>query len=252
MQNTTMYRSIPYFLGFIAFAGFGVPTLADVGSPKSARVTKDRASIEYKGARLGDGRKALNNDQGHEFEIYYGITDSVKLGFERYYENEAQGGFESEAYTPNVTIETTQQGEWWLSSALFGQYALEDGDPDSVKIVLIGERKDGNLLLRGNLGFSREIGGGRDTGISHDGVLQGLYRISSPVSAGMEWHADFGKLNDTGDREDHTHYIGPVIAGELFAIGNGSVHYAAGYYWGLTRASADNAQRVMLKYEVQF
>lgn len=34
--------------------------------------------------------------------------------------------------------------------------------------------------------------------------------------------------------------------------GDGTVGYAAGYYRGLTDASADNAQRVMLKYETRF
>ncbi len=246
-----MSKNLALITGFFAAVSLCTPAFA-VGSPKSAGVTKNRASIEYKGARYGDDRKSLNNDQGHEFELYYGITDDVKLGFERYYENEARGGFESKAYIPNVTVETTKQGEWWMSSAIFGQYAFEDGGPASAKIVLIAERKEGDVTIRGNLGLGREIGGGRDHGVSYDGVLQGLYRVNAHLHPGVEWHADFGKLNDTYDREDQEHYVGPVLAGELFALDTGSVNYAVGYYWGLTKASADNAQRVMLKYDVQF
>ena len=225
---------------------------ADVGSPKSAGIAQGRVSIEYKGTRTGSGNKLMNNDQGHEFEVYYGLTERIKLGFERYYENEPLDHFESEAYTPNVTFQTTRQGQWWLSSAIFGQYVFEDGDPDSVKLVMIGERAQGPFILRGNLGLGRDIGGGRDHGVGLDSVLQGLYRATTDTLTGIEWHADYGTIDTFSEGNNHKHYVGPVLTGNLFRVGDASVQYAAGYYWGLSDASADNAQRVMLKYEMQF
>lgn len=225
---------------------------AEVGSPKSASVTYNEVSIEYKGTRTGDDRRALNNEQEHEFEAYYGVTDTIKLGFERVYEREAGDGFESEAFVPNITYELTQQGDWWLSSALYGQYKFEDGDNDAVKAIAIAERRDGALLSRANLGIEREVGAGRSHGVSVETALQGVYLWREGLNPGVEWFADYGKANDFSDTEDQEHYVGPVIMGTLFDIGPGEMKYAAGYYWGVTDASADNAQRVKLEYEFQF
>lgn len=232
---------------FVAASAF-----ADVGSPKSANVTKGRASIEYKGARTGDDIKARNNAQGHEIELYYGLTDAIKLGFERKMVNEPSDGLKHASYIPNITAETTRQGEWWLSTAVFGEYAFRASAADGVKLMLIAERKQGPLTIRGNLGLSRDIGRSRDTGIGYESALQGLYRVSRHTHPGIEWHSDYGTLNHASAVEDQKHYIGPVLTGTLLTLDEGSVHYAAGYYWGLTDASANNAQRLMLKYEMQF
>ncbi len=245
---TMFYRATFAAAGLL----YSSAAFADVGSPKSAGVTKGKASIEYKGARVGDSAKHKNNDQKHEFELYYGLTDRIKLGFERSYENEPQDGMEGESYIPNITFETTRQGDWWLSSAVFAEYKMEEGDPNSAKIVLIAEREEGPITIRANLGMGREHGGGRESGVSAETALQGLYKISPRWNPGIEWHADYGKWSTLGDDSGHKHYVGPVLAGTLFTVGNSAIGYAAGYYWGLTDASSDNAQRVMLKYETQF
>lgn len=226
--------------------------LADVGSPKSAGVTYNEMSIEYKGSRTGDDRRSMNNEQEHEFEVYYGATDTIKLGFERVYEREPGDGFESEAFVPNITYEITQQGDWWLSTALYAQYKFEDGDNDAVKTIAIAERHQDAFLARANLGIEREVGGSRSHGASVETALQGLYMWRKSLNIGGEWFADYGKANDFSDTEDQEHYVGPVIMGTLFDIGPGEMKYAVGYYWGITDASADNAQRVKLEYEFQF
>ncbi len=225
---------------------------AGVGSPKSALVEHREVSIEYKGERTGDDNAARNNAQEHEFEVYYGVSDHVKLGFERVYENEPRSGFESASYVPNATLETTQQGDWWLSSGVYGQYKFKDGGNDSMKVVFIGERTEGDFFLRGNLGFVRNVGAGRKHGLYYESALQGLYTYNDYLKPGVEWFADYGTINDTKDGEDQEHYVGPVLTGKLFNIGNGYVKYAAGYYWGATDASADNAQRVKIEYEFTF
>lgn len=229
-----------------------MPAMADVGSPKSANVTKGRASIEYKGSRTGDDDSTRNNNQGHEFELYYGLTDSVRLGLERKYSHGPGERMEPDGLIPNVTLQTTEQGDWWLSSAVFLEYAFKHSGSDAAKTVLIAERTEGLVTVRGNFELAREVGGGRDHGVSYGSAVQGIYKTSSLISPGIEWHSDFGKLNDTAEWDEQKHYVGPLITGTLFTLAEGSVGYAAGYYWGLTEASANNAQRVMLKYEVQF
>lgn len=231
---------------------FAFPALADVGSPKSAGVTKGKASIEYKGSRTGDGNPAKNNNQGHEFELYYGLTDRIKLGLERKYKRGATDSLEPDGLIPNVTLNATTQGEHWLSSAIFLEYAFKHSGADAVKTVLIAERTQGPVTVRANVELARETGGGREHGVSYGGALQGIYLTSRLISPGIEWHSDLGALNDTASWDDQKHYVGPLITGTLFTVADGTVGYAAGYYRGLTDASADNAQRVMLKYETRF
>lgn len=248
MQYMHIFRPI----AVLSLVMLALPAMADVGSPKSAGVTRGKASIEYKGSRTGDDDAAQNNNQGHEFELYYGLTDRVKLGLERKYTRGAANSLEPDGLIPNVTFEATTQGDHWLSSAVFLEYAFKHSGSDAIKTVLIAERTQGPMTLRANLELAREVGGGRAHGIGYGGALQGIYRTSALISPGIEWHSDLGTLNDTAGWDDQKHYVGPIVTGTLFTVAEGSVGYAAGYYRGLTDASADSAQRVMLKYELSF
>lgn len=226
------------------------PAFAYIGNPKSAGVTKGEVSIEYKASRLGDDRKFENNDQKHEFEGYYGITDRLKLGVEHVVENEPQEDWETETNILNATYNTTKQDEgWWLSSAVFGGYGFEDGDPDTIGLVLIAERDQGPFNVKANLGFKREVGGGRSGGVEYDTALQLKYNWLKSISPALEWHADYGSLNNSAPLDQQGHYVGPYLSGRAWEMAQGQVKWGAGYFWGLTDASADNAQRVLLEYE---
>lgn len=240
------------YISLLSLVSFSFPAMADVGSPKSAAVTEGKASIEYKGSRTGDGEAEKNNNQGHEFELYYGITNRIKLGLERKYKRKAADSLEPDGLIPNVTFETTTQGDHWLSSAVFFEYAFKHSGADAVKTVLIAERTQGPVTVRANLELTREVGGGRGHGINYGSALQGIYATSSLISPGIEWHSDLGTLDDTANWNHQKQYAGPLVTGTLFSVADGSISYAAGYFVGLTDTSADSAQRVMLKYERRF
>lgn len=227
---------------------------ASVGNPKSSGVTKGEVSLQYKGARTGDDRPTRNNAQKNEFEAYYGLTDRLKLGLEYIVENPAgPKGAENTVNIVNATYNTTTQGDWWLSSAVFVGYGFgRDRNADDLDLVLIGEHKHGDFNYRGNFSMKREVGANRNAGVAYGTAFQVKYDWKQAISPALEWHADYGSFHDTLSVRDQEHYVGPYLSGRLFETAMGAVYYGAGYYWGLTSGSADNAQRVLLEYEYSF
>jgi hypothetical protein len=225
--------------------------IADVGNPKSAGVTKGETSLEYKAARTGGA--PFNNDQEHEFEAYYGLTDRLKLGIEHVKANApGSASLQTDKNVLNATLNTTHQKEgWWLSTALFAGYGIATG-ADDASLVLIGERREGPFDIKLNLALGREIGGGREHGVDYKTALQVKYHWLKSLNPALEWHANWGKLNDTREASDQGHYLGPYLSGRLIETPDGQVKWGAGYFWGLTDRSADTAQRVLLEYEFRF
>lgn len=228
--------------------------MAGVGKISSPEVTKGEYEIEYSGSRLSDDGKALNNQQSHKTEFEYSFTDSLQLGLELEAERESPTGSKFSGYGIEAQYQFTDQKNWWLSSATQLEYfhAAHDGDPDETEIQLLASRTDGKMRWLGNLDFNRELGNNRDHGVGVSSALQGSYELNEHIAPGIEWQADYGAINNISDNNNKEHYVGPIITGELFELGNSELEYTAGYYWGLTGPSADHAARLQLSYEMHF
>lgn len=228
---------------------------AGVGKVSSPQVHKGEAEIEYNATRTGDDDDhSLNNAQKHTLEFEYGITDRWMLGLEFEATREVPSHTDLKGAGFETQYEMTKQGDWWLSSAIKGEFlfAHEPASPDEGELVLIGQRAEGRARITANLAFEREFGNNRNGGVSVSSAIEGLYRYRSLLSPGIEWHAEYGNADDFSADEDQEHYLGPIVKGTLFEIGDGAVGYEVGYFWGLTSASADDAQRIKIAYEFHF
>ncbi|MFZ4124993.1 MAG: hypothetical protein ACOYJ2_02830 [Rickettsiales bacterium] len=248
MKQTLAYALLASsLLATPAFAGA-------VGYVKSPGVDKGKFQVEYKGVRLGDDKKSKNNNQEHEFEVYYGLTDRLKFGMEVEAERESGESLDVEKYAPNLQYELTEQGEWWLSSAIYGAYGFADkaSAANKAKLIAIVEREQGPWEILANLKAEREMGDNRKNGIIIYSSLQTVYEWRDYIEPGFEWHAKHGKTNDFSDENNREHYVGPIIEGDLYEDEKSEVEYQFGYFWGVNDNAADNAARVLLEYSVKF
>ncbi len=238
----------------LTFSAVALPAMAGVGKLSSPAVTKGEVEVEYSGTRYGDSGKASNNKQSHTYELEYGLTDNFMLGIEAKSSRKSGQSHEFSAYGIEAQYELTQQGAWWLATAVKGEYAkaVHDGDADEIEVKWLASRSYGASNLLVNIGLERELGDNRAHGVTLTSALQASHAFTKHFAPGFEWHAEHGKLNKLGDGDVREHYLGPIVKGELFDIGRGEVNYTAGYYWGLNDDSADTAARLHIAYEVAF
>lgn len=234
-----------FYVTALTFSLIAAPSFAGVGKISSPRVTKGETEVEFSAARYGDDRKSLNNKQSHTYEFEYGFSDDFKMGIEAKSSRAAGGdGWRFEGYGIEAQLELTQQGPWWLNSAIKAEYLRtpRSTEADEVELNLLASRSYGASSLTINVELAREFGDNHDESVALGSALQAKHAYSKAFAPGLEWHADYGKLNDLGTEE--AHYVGPIVSGEVLEIG-----YTLGYYWGLNDAAADNAMRMQIGYE---
>ncbi len=229
------------------------PAFAGVDKIESPAVEKGVAEISYSGTRYSDSDASRHNQQAHEVEFEYGVTDRLKLGISTEIEHEPGEASKFAAYGIEAQYALTTQGNYWLSSALKGEYNRayhRDTDADELEAMLLASHKSGPVNVIGNLRFGHDVGPHRESGVEVSSGLQATYRFNRYLTPGLEWHADYGKLNDFGANDGH--YVGPVMTGELVSFGGQELEYTAGYYWGIGSESTDRAARIELEYEFAF
>lgn len=227
---------------------------AGVGKLSSPEVDAGKFDVQYNLRRTGDDRKSKNNAQQHKVEFEYGLTEDWMIGIELEAERKSPSQNNFTAYGGELKYQMTDQGAWWLSSAVKAEYAIaaQASGTDAAETGLLLMRTDGKFRTMANIKLEREIGDGRAKGTQISTAFQGIYRVTPYFAPGLEWHADYGKIREINGTDDQEHYIGPVIIGKLFEHETTALSYEVGYYRGLTDASADDAQRFRIKYEIHF
>jgi hypothetical protein len=227
---------------------------AGVGKISSPAVEKGEFEIEHSSRRYGDDRPSRNNAQKHVTDIEYSISDDWKLGAEIISERSRSKSLGLEAYGVETQYEMTTQKAWWLSSAIKAEYvhARDKNVPNEGEMKLLLQRNQGPVRLLANINVIRELGDHRNGGVGLESALQGIYHYNNHISPGVEWFAEYGNFDNLNSPDRQQHYIGPVIKGDLLELEGGEIGYEAGYYWGVTSASADNAQRIKISYETHF
>lgn len=229
--------------------------VAGVSKISSPTVTKGKASIEYSGTRNDDDKGSKgDNKQKHRVDLEYGLTDNLKIGIEGNFERQRKDPTELKTYGVEAQYEFTEQGQWWLSSALKLEYTLAvlDSDADEIELKWIAARRIEDTSLLSNVTFGRELGSNREGGISVNTKLQAVQRITPYANPGLEWHGDFGTISNFASEESNEHYVGPIVTGDIANIAGGTIDYTAGYYWGIGNQATDEAARVQISYEIKF
>lgn len=227
-----------------------MPAFAGVGSVKHFHVKEGMLAAEYKVARYGDDDRTLNHAHNHELEVEYGVSDRLAVAGLVAGERTSDDKFAVDGFGAEAMVMLTEQGDWWMTSGLLGEYFYNRHGADDLEAKLLLEWEDGLWNAKANLNTERGIGAGREKSIGIGSALQVTHAISHHAAFGAEWHAGYACLNRP--RTDVEHYVGPVITGALFEFEDSEIEALAGYYWGFGKEAADNAMRFELEYAMEF
>lgn len=235
------------FLFFIAYPAFAVEK---VNTPA---VTKGRLQLEQLTLTTwDDGRAPLDDHYRYRWQVSGGITDRFDLALSL---TNTYGGIDDDRLSGvgvRGKYEFTEQGDWWLSSAIQARYTHRvDTAPSDLHVRGILQRKEGPFSTVLNVGLRREIGHDRTSSFQIRSALQGLYSFNRDLAVGAELFSVQGQANDV-DLPDHELEFGPVISGTLLRHGKDILTANAGYYWGLTNEAPDGNARFQLNYGIQF
>lgn len=227
---------------------------AGVSRVSKPTVTKGEVQVQYSGTRYDDDKKKLNNKQAHTYEIEYGFTDRFKFGFEGSSERKTKKDHEFTAYGAEAHYVLTKQANYWMDSAIKAEYAIatQSKTADQLDIKWLAAKKIGLTNTVVNVKFGKELGDHHKNGVTLDTAVQTTYKVNTHISPGIEWHGGYGKLNALNESKDRAHYVGPIITGELFRIGQSEAKYTTGYFVGMGDAAADSAARLQVSYNFPF
>lgn len=250
-MKPSLHRLLPLLFIFAA-----APALAgfDMDYPV---VDKGGFEVGYTGVRTGDDTGSeSNNAQEHEIALHYGFTDDFAASLVLQGGRDMANSFHGTGYGFNAQYEFTEQGDWWLSSGVLGEYVhtSRDGEADGAEFKLLLERQQGPVAITANLIAGRDVGEGREHGVGLESAIAVVYGVNDHFNPGLEWVAGWGNTADAIDGDEH--YVGPVVGGDIVTFEtNGhesAISYNVGYFWGLTGDSVDNSILFQLAYGVAF
>lgn len=234
---------------------FAASPAAAVEKVNYPAVIKDRVQLEYLSVGTWDDENpAFDGASRHRFQLSKGLTDRLDMAAALTVTADPSHDWRASGLGLRAKYELTEQGDWWLASAVQARYTHRvDTLPDDLHVRLLGQRTQGNFVGTANLGLRREIGEHRGDSIEVRMATQGLYRVSEAISPGLEVFKVFGRFNNLNDEDARSFQLGPIVTGQ-FPVGDqgDALMYLAGYYWGLTDSSADEGARLQLNYLMQF
>lgn len=193
-----------------------------------------------------DKTRARDDEQGHLFELGYGVTDWWATAIFATLDKEAQNGTRyGETAWENV-FQLTPQGKYWLDAGAYLEYAhaARGGEADDVEAKLLLEKDFGLFTHTANIIFEKQVGEHREPGTELGYAWQSRWRWSREFQPGIEAYGGFGVIRDFEHRADQTHQVGPVFLGKL-----GRIEYEVGWLFGLTHETPNNTIILTLEYE---
>lgn len=209
----------------------------------SPYVIQDRSEIEFAGFGYQDSNPNLNDAQGYDFSLAYGVTDWWKpeIYFAQF-NHDPIGGTHFSGYEFENTFQLAQMGEYWADPGFIISYdrIKASNTPDVLEFGPLFEKRVNRIDQRLNLIWEKEIGGGASGKYEFRSAYSVNYRITSAVQPGLE---AYYRPNDKAS------HLGPVISGELHTIAGSETEYTLGVVFGLNSQAPDRAMIARLEYE---
>lgn len=219
---------------------------ADYYKVYSPIIEKNEVAFEANLNIDADHRDEKDNYLSQVYMLEYAATDWWKTEFG--VEVEKENGEDNKL--TNIKWENIlapfSPGQYWLDAALYLEVekAARDHEPDNFETKLLLEKNFGAWVNTVNLGVSHEFGQNHarewDSGLA----LRTAYRLDQRFEPGIEYYAEFGKVDDMPSYSDQEHKIGPVFYGKV-----GHVKYDAGVLFGVSEESSDTTAKLNLEYE---
>lgn len=234
---------------FLAFSTISQPSYA-TNKVSSPEVTQDKLELEYRAGYDIDDRNSRDGASQHKFLVNYGISDRLRPEIKLVINDSATGDTRVSGVEPGLKWQFLEKDEAWVSAALEGVYKLstQSHGIDVFESKLLLGKQTGKLHHLANIAVEHEIGAGRRSGTALIASWKTKYHLTDYAEPGIEFHSNFGKLNDGLSYNEQNHQLGPSISG---GIGE-NFRYDIGYLFGVSDAATDGRIKLILGYIVQF
>jgi high-affinity iron transporter len=219
----------------------------------SPHVEKGEWELEARGSYDFDDRESKGAAQKQKVAIGYGVTDQWFTEVYGKWEKDPDSGhgLEFTATQWENRFQISEPGAWFLDTGIYMEYEFASGDDHADKIEgkILLEKELGRFDHIVNLILEKEVNGpGREGDLEGGIAWSGRYRWKQYLEPGVEWHSEFGELDDTGAFDDQKHQVGPVFYGKI----GDHVKYDIGYLFGISDAAPDGQLKWILEYEWRF
>lgn len=250
-KETPMSKKSPLLYAFcLSLTGIFLHTPAyAIDKIYSPKIEKGELEIEYLGNGKFDRTDGKEQSTEHALELEYGVTDRFLIETEGELENEENEATKFEALEFAGRYQLTKR-DYLIQSGFQLGYSFKphEGDADEIEGKLLLETRTGELLHRTNFNVAQEVGEDDEGGPELVWLWGTRYLYNPHFQPGFEIQSNFGKTSDSLGFDEQEHFVGPALYGKI-AYG---FSYEAAYLLGVTDASADQAARWVLEYEVEF
>lgn len=215
-------------------------------------VEKGELEFEWKFGHDFDDNASKDGKEKQKFGVGYGVTD--RWFTELYPEIEKEAGDNRDYKMTSLEWENifslTEKGQYFVDFGLLAAYeqSFENDSASKVEARLLLAKDVGKFSHSLNIIFENEVGqhaeGGLETGLAWGS----RFRFNPSFEPGIEYYADFGRLDTSSEFDEQTHQVGPVIYGKLPY----GFKYDVGYLFGVSDAAPDGSFKSILEYEIHF
>lgn len=147
--------------------------------------------------------------------------------------------------SPNAFTQFVQTERWDLAVRRQGDIPLEDGVPGRLRLGLLSTWRFGDVELRSNVYFGREIGENAPDGFLFEMRAAAALRISPSLQIDAQVFNNFISSKTFGDFDRQRHQAGPFVRTR---IGKSLRIEARGVLFGLSASSPDVEPRLFAGY----
>ncbi len=192
--------------------------LAAVPRPAAAQfhvaqpeVVKGQGEIADHGAAYAGPGTEEKLDQGHELELYYGLTDRLAFLTIGLLQQNIGENLQAETYEVGGQYQLVKpDGEGFaLAIRSLYQMALQDGSPDQIMLGPIAKLAGHNASVTLDTFFVHDLNSSDITALETKWQMK--RKLTDRMSFGVEGYGKIADLDHPGSFEDQEHRIGPVI-----------------------------------------
>jgi len=216
-------------------------------------VVKGQGEIADHGALYAGPGTVEKLDQGHELELYYGLTDRLAFLTLGLLQQKIGENLEAETYEVGGQYQLLKPDGQGFALAIRSLYqmSLQDGSPDQMLLGPIAKLSGHDISATFDTFFVHDLNSSDITAL--ETKWQVKHRLTDRVSLGVEGYGKITDLDHAGSFQDQEHRIGPVIYLKLGPWSAQEFHdvtgvgeekiwgVALGALFGITEATSDVA-----------
>jgi len=201
--------------------------------------------VEARGNYDFDSDDAADGLRKQKYAVGYGAFERLFLEIYGEIEKEGEDEYEFESVELEGRYQLFEQGERWLDAGIYAAYEIGlEGNVDKVETKLLLQKEFGRLAHLTNIVFERQVGSGAASDVGTGLGWSSRYRLNQNIEPGIEFHSEFGAIDNFAPYDEQSHLVGPVINGKL-----GRLKYDIGYLFGISDAAPDGMFKWILEYE---